>query len=347
MAWTIVKETNCWEGHGANGLEAEAFGAAPGVTSLSECQTACLLLPGCNAILLTKATEWKPAACYRKDLVSIGECATDSSIDLYTLPGSPALPAPPPRPSPPLPPRPPPWTPYLLRTPSQVASALNQRFADGLDGSEPAPGVLVHVFDGFVRTLDEPWLIGSNGGVPADRISASLVNSRIRRLFSGNQAAGFVLSYEHNSILCAWAVDAGTMSRNCNPPGPSASCTPGCSGGEKWCEVEPTNYCPWGKGHLRDMVQQHEWLGAHNYNEVIIDARVFEQSTPFSIEAVVSFGGGGADEARRVQRLLVEHFDLPSGVIPLLRADLEGGNAPFAVVPDESEWASDEHSDAT
>ena len=120
------------------------------------------------------------------------------------------------------------------------------------------------------------------------------------------------------------------MSRNCNPPGPSASCVPGCSGGEQWCEIAPTNYCPWGQGHLRDMVQQHLWHGAQSYNEVIIDAQVLEQNAPYSIEAVFSLGN--ADQVRTTQQLLVDHFGVSSGVIPLLSLNVNDGQAPFRVI---------------
>ncbi|KAL1511272.1 hypothetical protein AB1Y20_006080 [Prymnesium parvum] len=317
-AWTLWEATNCWEGHGAVGLEASPSAAAPGVSTAADCQAACALLPRCNAFLLTRAP---PRACYRKALLSPRECRADPSIDLYATP----LP-----PLPPAPPSPSPRSPRRHRTAAAIAEALNARFAAGMDSApSETPGVLVHVFDGFVRQYDAPWRLQEMGGVPPDRLSASLIHSRSRALFTKSSAAGFVLSPEENSILCAWAVDAGTMDRNCFPPGPSESCIPGCTGGEQWCEVEETGYCPWAGGHLREMAAQQLARGDNTYNEVIVDGRVFEQRAPRSIEAVVATGWDG--EARAAHQLLLAHFEMSGDELPLLRLDL-GAATPFVVI---------------
>ena len=101
------------------------------------------------------------------------------------------------------------------------------------------------------------------------------------------------------------------------------------------CELQLSNYCPWGKGHLRDMVQQHAYmlenLGQKNYNEVILDSQVIETNAPRSIEAVFTLDGSPSDEAQRFQRQLVEHFGIPRGALPMLSFDLHS-DAPFSVV---------------
>eukprot|EP00966_Prymnesium_polylepis_P286828 6625199-Prymnesium_polylepis.1 len=112
------------------------------------------------------------------------------------------------------------------------------------------------------------------------------------------------------------------MQRNCFPPGPSQHCIPGCTGGQEWCEVSASDYCPWRGGtHLRYMAQQLVRLGAGRYNEVIIDGRVFETNAPRSIEAIFSQGSAPQEgsEAHTVHRLLVEHFrGIAGGAPPLL-----------------------------
>ena len=121
------------------------------------------------------------------------------------------------------------------------------------------------------------------------------------------------------------------MNLNCHPPGPSEHCVPGCSGGEQWCEVVPSDYCPWGKGHLRDMVQQQLSLGSRNYNEVIVDGHELERRAPHSITAVF-FQGGGGDDARGVQERIVQHFGISGEALPVLRLELNNRATPFSVV---------------
>ena len=208
ISFTAVRDTNCWEGHGAKELNG-ANGAAPGVHTREACEEACLILPRCNAILLTKKS-WEPAACYRKELLAVEDCASDPTIDLFTIPRPPM---PPSHPLPLPPPRPPPRPPYGHGTADQVAAELNRRFVSGLNApGTDMPGVLVHVFDGFVRQWDSPWRLQEVGGVPPDRLSATLINAQLPSKVFREGVPGFVLSAAHNSILCSWA---GASSRLC------------------------------------------------------------------------------------------------------------------------------------
>mmetsp|Transcript_21938 Transcript_21938/g.54680 ORF Transcript_21938/g.54680 Transcript_21938/m.54680 type:complete len:194 (+) Transcript_21938:269-850(+) len=191
----------------------------------------------------------------------------------------------------------------------------------------------MHTFDNFIWTAKQtPWKMDPPPwqGNLRDRLSASIINSRLRTLFNPSEG-GLVISPSYNSFLCAWAVDAGTMSRTCNPPGPSAFCIPGCSGHEGWCEDNRnSNYCPWRPNHIREMVEQQLATpgAADRYNEVIIDAAVWERNMPLSVEGV--YYTNDDRTARAVHRKLAEHF--PDENIPLLRVDLFRSRDPFSVV---------------
>ena len=147
-----------------------------------------------------------------------------------------------------------------------------------------------------------------------------------------DSAGGYVINPAYNEFLCSWAVDGGTMNRKCDPPGPAPdrSCVPGCTGREPWCEDAPwSNYCPWGRGHLTDMVRQHLQIGPQRYNEVIVDAHVYEAKLPRSIEAVYFSSNEG--KARDIHQKIVDHFGLRPSQIPLLRVDMHA-SAPFTFV---------------
>lgn len=295
------------------------------MTSLSGCKAACLDTPGCNAILLTTTA---PVSCYRKHLTSLKKCKPDKTIELYKMPEGPAPIPTPPRP---LPPPQPPWT---VSSGSDVATTLNGIFASGLGSNDRLPGVILHQFDNFGENSPTPWKVLAPSADLSDRLSASLVNSKARTVFDAGGGGGFVIHPSYNQFLCFWAVDAGTMSRKCQPPGVSESCIPGCSGqswegGEIWCEKNVgSTYCPWGPDHARDMVQQQIAQGQGRYNEVIVDAAAFEKNLPRSIQAVY-YSGGGDTKVREVHRAIVNHFGISPSKIPLLRLDLHSGDAPF------------------
>lgn len=229
------------------------------------CKAACLELPRCNAFLMSA---WH--TCFRKDLLSVGGCLSDSSLNLYYIsvsspPLSPPTPKPPPRP------------PWRAGAGEEVVALLNRAFAAGVEGTSNAeiPGVLLHQWDNFGEKSDTPWVIKAPEKPLSDRLSASLINAKHRAIFEGQGGTGgFVIAPEYNRILCSWSVDAGTMNRRCDKPPPGIAkedCIPGCSGREKWCEEEDENsrwYCPWGPEHTRDMVSQQISWNAGRYNEV-------------------------------------------------------------------------------
>eukprot|EP00966_Prymnesium_polylepis_P268445 6201924-Prymnesium_polylepis.2 len=110
-----------------------------------------------------------------------------------------------------------------------VAAKLNAKFAASGGGADGEPGVLIHAFDRFGEEGPTPWKVVAPHAELSDRLSSSLINVQLQRIFDGGSSGGFVLAPQHNTILCSWSVDAGTMSRTCDPPGPSDDCVPGCS----------------------------------------------------------------------------------------------------------------------
>ena len=187
-------------------------------------------------------------------------------------------------------------------------------------------------FDSMGDLTSQPWHPCPDVGAmqfcreTRDRVSASVINSQLRVMFGGKKG-GFVASMEHNRILCSWMDDGGTMSRTCQPPGVSETCIPGCKGmynvGQQFCEEQAQpSYCPWGPGHLTDMVRQHLRANKAKYNEVILDGDWWVHNLPRSIEAVF-FQRGGEQNARRIHHQLLSHFKLSSSEIPLVRLSLD------------------------
>ena len=192
----------------------------------------------------------------------------------------------------PLPPPPPPEAPPLekfwlrpLPPPppldvQQIVADLNTRFADGRASNVLSEaGVMLHTFDatdavrgGRVDVWNpcpESWWCADY----ADRLSASLVNTRLRSFFwaaeigSEISAAmgGFVLDARamepsNSSILCAWGADAGTMGMKCHPMGVHAdgSCIPGCRAGQQCSDLHRSDHCWQPPYKLKDMVEKHE-----------------------------------------------------------------------------------------
>lgn len=199
---------------------------------------------------------------------------------------------PPPKPSfpPPFPPFPPPPPPLT------VAEDLNRRFRAG---SIAAPstvfeaGVLVHQFDFMDASSPEGevWIPGSGEMFDeqkgrcckstfdkGDRISATIINAAMQPEPSGAipifsfGLGGILLSPRHNSLLCSYPYDVGSMSRLCSPRGVSAHCVPGCThpwrpnapGGFMSCHsVERSDAefpCAWKPSDLSKMLQAREHI---------------------------------------------------------------------------------------
>ena len=177
-------------------------------------------------------------------------------------------------------------------------------------------------------------------------------------------------------LLCAWTHDGATSHRTCSPPGVSDTCVPGCYHGHGQTrgtdddddgpprgEFDFTDWhvdSSWGpfrSWELDRMLRKHEsiWRGrAHThscgqdfcvYNEVVVDAAVWEENLPSTIEAVFFLGGSalGAsddddddDDLRNAQGLaaaeqhmrevhadFLDAYGLDASEVPLLRLELE------------------------
>ena len=255
---------------------------------------------------------------------------------------------------------------------------INARFRDGwAEGGDDADdlalaqtGVLVHQFD----TIDEQnparadkadtWLLSVEKPQWADRISATLINARIRPagtqipLFSDVQS-GVVFNPDVVRVLCGFSKDGGTQTdRVCSPPGVSERCLPGCSyrGKLTWCDGWYKTPCAWRPKQLGKMLQaqqaMHETSPTGRFNEVIVDAAHFGRHLPSAVEAIFFVGTDSSEHchsqnhwanvqggkrvnhcegyARVAHRAFLRTHGLTEEEVPLLRLDLfTETDAPF------------------
>ena len=195
-----------------------------------------------------------------------------------------------------------------------------------------------------------------------DRISASLVHVNSPRYVGNNMPlyssnAGIVMSPTHNKMMCAWASDAGTMSRTCDPLGLSDKCVPGCytppgdTGGvseEAWCrdEADPSN-CAHRPSQLDIMMRKHAKANTVTYNEIVFEAATYVARLPVTIEAVFWVREGANVDgycpvagqyceryARETHEKLTRIMGLEKDQIPLLMLDPQNWNEPFSVPVD-------------
>ena len=106
----------------------------------------------------------------------------------------------------------------------------------------------------------------------ASRFPSSLVNRKHPDLYS-NGVGGIVIDWAAVSINCAYYADGGSQTQECDPPGRTAGCMPGCRRG--WCDPESRrNYggCGWADKHLSHMMKmQDETRARGGYNEIVLD----------------------------------------------------------------------------
>ena len=152
-------------------------------------------------------------------------------------------------------------------------------------------------------------------------MSASLVYARLRErrdrvtipLLAGSRS-GVVLRPEATRVLCVYSGDGATALANCDPPGVSEACVPGCvhpSGycnplesmtdgwcqcSIGWCKGEPLRPQPWHPAHLAHMIRQYDEFGlppreangspaaGQGWNEVVVSGDHWERSLPRAIE---------------------------------------------------------------
>ena len=245
---------------------------------------------------------------------------------------------------------------------------INQRFRDGAPSNDlAAGGILIHQFDG----ADDSNPSGTPWSPFSDRISASMVYGKMRPDERKNipiysfSTSGIILSPQYNQMLCGYAYDVGSFSRQCwGAPG----CIPGCSvnGGLQWCQPGNDPWpCAWHPDSLIHLMRSREnwrrygnkppdkyWDDHKFYDELIFDADYFRRHLPKSIEAVFFIHGDCWDVgdsannnaaceeyARRAHANIVRHFRLKPGTLPLLKLDLFNWNEPFTDVHEEAKAA--------
>jgi len=239
------------------------------------------------------------------------------------------------------------------------------QFHLGRKNADPMqPGVFVRQFETYnAHDFEDMWVpcFGDyEWCMPLkDRVSASIINTAIRGLFKGDNG-GYVISASRNEMLCAWAVDAGSVNLVCQPPGKSPDCVPGCMvkaapsdkdsyRAHAWCEsyglpAPGDTLCPWGPSHVSEMVQQHEKnrkarTGAL-YNEVILDGGHYLRNLPYSIEAFYYTSDETSNHVWRAHQAFLKAYSIPASRVPLLRLDLSRETDPF--MPSKCNQAGDD-----
>lgn len=246
---------------------------------------------------------------------------------------------------------------------------LNARFVNGQASNDlSSAGVLIHQID-MTENPEYPWKacpqychgFGQVCGCHflRDRLSSSLIFAEMPRvgLDGGipiySEKAGGVIYHTDDGmtrIFCAFAGDAGTRARVCDPPGASGSCTPGCTDewhqwcngaagqGDVWCNGDP-----WSPDMLSFMLEGYRRRRPPfaGYNEFVIDAEHFMGNLPNSIEAFwYPLTDGCADLSDRCQMKVKEahvHFlqeyRLDASDVPLLGLRPDNWDEPFVALP--------------
>lgn len=226
-------------------------------------------------------------------------------------------------------------------------------------------GVVLHHFD---ETEDfesqRMWLpcaeTSASCNIVRDRISTSMVYSGLPRTLPGlrdwpagsmrlfaKSKGGIIVapSVVKQSLLCGYAMDAGSRERQCEPVGVSASCVPGCIATEhpSWCDPSASDqWCggaAWRPQDLSSMLAQQK---SYNYNELVLDAAAWVEAMPRTVTAFfapkttacVTAQRNCLDEARRARNAFTAHYNLEESAVPLvwLHIDDDYMENPFELV---------------
>lgn len=254
------------------------------------CVEACLTDCSRRGAQACGGVAWRRSAPGRCELLvassspQLQRCDHDAEWQLIAWLPPPAPPIIPPPPAPPpTPPALPPTSPPPPRAPLSVEARLNARFMNGRPSSSLLEsGVLVRQMD--IIALRSPG--AQLWGVSMDRIVGSIV-SQLRPYMYSTSAIGFVLSPEEiggGAIRCSYATDAGSLSidRGCKRDGSAYAGEGGLVhmlneqiyGGAQW----GSSNCLWGSATSEDR-------STCMYNEVVIDAPMYEARLPRVVEA--------------------------------------------------------------
>jgi hypothetical protein len=167
---------------------------------------------------------------------------------------------------------------------------------------------------------------------------------------------GVILKPDDGLLLCAYAADGGTRAKLCpgtpHPPHPASRChrgvsccVPGCisakQGNGRWCDANNAGggWCqgqPFRAEDLGKMLGYHSRITeAGKYNEIIIDAFLYAERLPGSVEAFFYLAGDECDRAcrdvaRHSHALFVAEYGARVKDVPLLVLDLKAVDAPLS-----------------
>ena len=292
-------------------------------------------------------------------------------------------PSPPPPPTPPgMPKRPPPPPPSPVMPPpgGNIADLLNRRFREGQPSNDlDKIGVLVHQFD-ETEDPDMPWRrcpqFCHGFGQPCgcnflkDRITGSSLSHDMPKASDGRsmpiwskKAGGIIFRPSSNRIFCAFAGDAGTRARICDPPGLSDTCTPGCTGEQSlykadgtgeyhpWCKIDKVYkandvWCdgdPWRPDMVQTMLEgfgNREKVGnVEPFNEFVFDGEYAERQLPGSILGffypltdICATSARCQAYAERQHAKFLKEYRVGVEDYPLLGLRIEDWRAPFVAV---------------
>ena len=273
-------------------------------------------------------------------------------------PLDPPSPPPPPGNPPPLPSLPP--VPPVSPAPSppvtweDVAARLNRRWHGGHPSIRVAEsGVAVRIIDRLGHH-EQQWLPQRDDLKHSDRWSASIINAHDPHTYEGPPndlinhpgTEGLVLDplAVEATLLCAYPSDGGSLGWECDPPGASETCIPGCRmswcpGKDRWWGCAYRGSSHWvqqfGASQIGDMLWVHRQYDLPaRYNELVIDVlELAERHYPYGIEAIFYQAAGGDDAKRRAQAVasaFAEAYSLEN--VPVLRYDPTSPENPFVAV---------------
>ena len=197
--------------------------------------------------------------------------------------------------------------------------------------------MVVRGWDGLSETTNgKPWLPCETHRSCikfSDRFASSIIYQPHSQTYA---KGGLVLRPGELLLNCAYASDGGSQSAVCNPPGRSATCTPGCKvhcdpakGWRNWG-------CSWPAEHLKDMLEQQRIVEKDGgYNEVIFDSATWKAHLPRTVMGVfVHTHALPRDRAyaTSVHAAFLQAYGLTAADAPLLEYNASHATAPFSEI---------------
>lgn len=186
-----------------------------------------------------------------------------------------------------------------------------------------------------------------------DRMSTSIIYSGMKRgagnaiiLFSRSVGGVIVSSaVAQRSLLCGYAMDAGSRDRTCSPAGVSADCVPGCISGThaQWCDPSSPSavggWCggaAWRPENLKECLREHQKRSDQKYNELILESAKWRDSLPHTVTGFFAPKTSECEQnnclsvARRARDAFVAEFNQHQDEVPLVWLRLDDSRQPFA-----------------